>query len=127
MGDFIRGNTSGAQGRVLSRTGNATSGTLTLTDVTGQFEDNETFEVLSTLGFDAVTAGNGGFVIGDVLVGATSGDTITVRHIDYNEDGLGGGTIFGDTLTGGAPFFQDNEQIDIQSGQTDVADSDRDC
>ncbi len=123
VGDYIRGNTSGAIGKILARTGNVTSGTLTLTNVVGLFQDNETFEVLSTLGFDAVTAGNGGFAVGDVIAGQTSTDTITVRFIEYNQDGLGGGTIYGDTLTGSAPYFQDNEQLNIQGGQADVADA----
>jgi hypothetical protein len=123
VGDYIRGQTSGATGKVVARTGAAASGTLTLTNVRGLFEDNETLEVLSTLAFDDVTAGNGGFKIGDVLTGVTSSDSITVRVIEYNFDGSGTGTVYGDTLTGSAPYFEADEQLNISGGQSDVADA----
>lgn len=123
VGDYIRGSTSGALGKVLARTGNVTSGTLTLTSVIGFFENNEVIEVLDTLAFDDVTAGNGGFKVGDTLVGATSTDSIIVRFIEYNEDGSGTGTIYGDTLTGTAPYFQADETLDISGGQADVCDA----
>ena len=67
VGEYIIGNTSGAVAKVIAVTGNTTSGTLTLTNVDGQFQASETFEVLSEIGFDAVTAVNGGFKVGDTL------------------------------------------------------------
>jgi hypothetical protein len=119
VGEYIRGNTSGAIGKILSVTGNTTSGTLTLTNVEGLWEDNETFEVMSEVGFDAVTAGNGGFKVGDTIVDQVTG-SVVVRAIEYNEDGLGGGIIYGDTFTA----FTNDSQLDISGGQADVADAD---
>jgi hypothetical protein len=120
VGEYIRGNTSGAIGKILSVTGNTTSGTLTLTNTEGFFEDNETFEVMSEVGFDAVTVGNGGFKVGDTIVDQVTG-SVVVRAIEYNEDGTGlAGKIYGDSFTA----FTDNSQLDISGGQTDVADAD---
>jgi hypothetical protein len=104
VGEYIRGNTSGAIGKILSVTGNTTSGTLTLTNVEGLWEDNETFEVMSEVGFDV-----------DQVTGS-----VVVRAIEYNEDGLGGGIIYGDTFTA----FTNDSQLDISGGQADVADAD---
>jgi hypothetical protein len=124
VGDYIRGEDSGATGKVIAVTGTAASGTLTLTNVRGLFEDNELLEVLSTLAFDDVTDGNGGFSIGDVLTGATSGDTITVRVIEYNFDGAGTGTIYGDSMTGSSPYFQADETVDnTTQSVSDVCDA----
>jgi len=119
VGEYIRGNSSGALGKILSVTGNATSGTLTLTNVEGLWEDSETFEVMSELNFDAVTDGNGGFAVGDTIVDQVTG-SIVVRAIEYNADGLGGGTIYGDSFSA----FTNDSQLDISGGQADVADAD---
>lgn len=119
VGEYVRGSTSGAIGKVLAVTGNTTSGTLTLTNVEGQFEDNELIEVMSEVGFDAVTPGNGGFAVGDTIVDQVTG-SVVVRAIEYNADGLGGGIIYGDSFVA----FTDNSQLDISGGQADVADAD---
>ncbi len=119
VGDYVIGGTSGAIGKVISRTGTAASGTYTLTNVKGLFQDNEAIELLSTVAFDAVTAGNGGFKVGDTIVDQVTG-SVVVRAIEYNTDGAGGGQIWGDTFTA----FTDNSQLDISGGQADVADAD---
>lgn len=117
--DYVRGSTSGALGKVLARTGDATAGTLTLTNVLDQFEDGELLEVLSTLDFDGViTAGQALIVPGAVISGATG--ILTIRFIEYNIDGTDGhGTLYGDTLTTG---FVNNETLDISATNVCLAD-----
>jgi hypothetical protein len=119
VGQYVRGATSGAIGKVLARTGNTASGTLTLTSVVGLFQDNELLEAMSEIGFDAVTTANNGFSLGDVVTDSATG-SITVRAIEYNEDGLGGGVLYGDSFTS----FGDNLVLKITGGSADVADSD---
>lgn len=120
VGQMMRGNTSGAVGKVLARTGTVASGTLTLTNVIGRFADNEDLDVMSELMFDGVA--NGGFAVGDTLVGATSTSTIVVRFIEYNIDGVAGhGKIFGTAMSAA---FTNNENLNIQGGTADVADAD---
>jgi hypothetical protein len=118
-GQYIRGGTSGAIGKVIAVTGNAASGTYTLTNVVGQFVDGEAVSIMSEQPFDAVTAGNGGFAVGDTVVDQVTG-TIDVKAIEYNMDGLGGGIMYGDNFTA----FTNDSQLDISGGQTDVADAD---
>jgi len=118
VGEYIRGNTSGAIGKILAVTGNTTSGTLTLTNVEGLFEDNETFEVMSSVNFDGLIdkASNlQGFRIGDTVVDQVTG-SVVVRAIEYNADGLGGGTLYGDTFTA----FTNDSQLDISGGETNI-------
>lgn len=119
VGEYVRGSTSGAIGKILARTGNTAAGTLDLTNVEGQFEDNELIELMSEIGFDAVTASNGGFKVGDTIVDQVTG-SVVVRAIEYNSDGSGGGIIYGDSFVA----FTDNSQLDISGGQADVADAD---
>jgi hypothetical protein len=119
VGSYVFGATSGAVGKVLSRTGNATSGTLTLTNVVGQFEDNEVIEQMSRVAFDNVTTANNGFSVGDTVTDSVTG-SIDVRAIEYNEDGLGGGILYGDNFSS----FGDNLVLKITGGSADVADSD---
>lgn len=121
VGQYVRGDSSGAIGKVISVTGNAASGTYTLTNVQGLFEDNEAITLMSELDFDAVTAGNGGFKVGDTLEGNASGSTLDVKAIEYNTDGAGGGTAYGINFSAA---FTNDEQLDIQNGQADVADAD---
>jgi hypothetical protein len=125
VGEYIRGNSSGAIGKILSVTGNTTSGTLTLTNVEGLFEDNETFEVLSFVAFDAVVdkaSSLQGFRIGDTVVDQVSG-SIVVRAIEYNTSeqtggqGGGGGTLYGTSFAA----FTNNSQLDISGGETNIA------
>lgn len=117
VGAMVRGTTSNAIGKILARTGTVTAGTVTLTNTLGRFQDNESLVHLSTLNFDGV--GNGGFVVGDTLAGATSAATILVRFIEYNlTDTVGAGVVFGD-LAGGP--FTDNESLNISGGPSGVA------
>jgi hypothetical protein len=122
VGEMIIGAVSGAVGKILARTGDASAGTFTLTNVVGLFDDDENIYVLSELDFDAVTLNNGGFKVGDTIAGNSSGSTIVVKFIEYNIDGTAGhGTIYGRPMSA---LFTNNEQLDISGGQTDVADAD---
>jgi len=119
-GDMVRGVTSGAIGKVLSTTGTVASGTLTLTNTLGKFQSGEQLDTLSTVDFDAVTTGNGGFQVGDTIVDQVTG-SINVLFIEYNIDGVAGhGRIYGNSFAA----FTNNSQLDISGGQADVADSD---
>jgi len=117
VGDYIRGDSSGAIGKVIAVTGNAAGGTYTLTLVEGLFEDNEAISLMSNADFDTVL--NGGFAVGDVIVDQVTG-TIAVKAIEYNSDGLGGGTMYGDAMV----VFTNDSQLDITGGATAVADAD---
>lgn len=121
VGKMILGATSGCVGKVLSVTGNATAGTLTLTNVVhppgapAKFTDGEVLSILAEQLFDGV--GNGGFAIGDVLVDQVTG-TITVKFIEYNIDGVAGhGKIFGTARVA----FTNDSVIDISGGTAAVA------
>jgi hypothetical protein len=115
VGSYIRGATSGAIGKILARTGDQTSGTFTLTNVIGKFQDDENLSQLSLVDFDGI--GNGGFKVGDTIVDQVSGSMV-VRFIEYNIDGTAGhGTAYGDTMSA----FTDDSQIDISGGQSAVA------
>ena len=119
IGDFIRGTNSGAIGRIIAGSdlgGTAATGSVTLTDVQGLFDDNDPLEVLSTVAFDTIA--NGGFVVGDQLDGPTT-EEIDVRHIDFNIGATTSeGIVFGDGLVTG---FANNEQLDINGGVAAVA------
>jgi len=121
VGDYVRGADSGALGKILSVTGGTpiVTGVLALTNVLGQFEDNELIEVLSTLDFDGVIeAGKDLIRIGAVISGATG--IMTIRFIEYNIDGVAGhGTFYGDTLTTG---FVNDETLDISATNVCAAD-----
>jgi hypothetical protein len=119
VGEYVRGNTSGAIGRVIAVTGNTTSGTLTLTNTEGLWQDGETFEVMSFVNFDGVVdkaSSLQGFRVGDTVVDQVTG-SIVVRAIEYNTDGLGGGTLYGDSFTA----FTNDSQLDISGGETNIA------
>jgi hypothetical protein len=114
VGQYIYGNTSGALGKVLARTGTATAGTLTLTNVLGQFANNETLDVLSSVAFDNIA--NGGFTVGDTVVDQVTG-SIDVLFVEYNIDGTPGhGTAYGNNMTA----FTNNSQLDISGGTANV-------
>ncbi len=119
VGEYVIGVVTGAIGKILAVTGNTTSGTLTLTSVLGLFDNDELLDVLSEQPFDAVTAANGGFAVGDTIVDQTTG-SIDVKFIEYNEDGVGGGTMYGTNFSA----FVNDEQLDISGGVADVADAD---
>lgn len=113
LGDYIIFANSGVTAKVIGGDdlgGVAATGYLDLTNVTGLIEDNDPFEVLSTLGFDTVT--NSGFVIGDVIAGPTT-ESITVRAFEYNMTTTqGAGTIYGDTVTAG---FLNNDALQVSA------------
>ncbi len=134
VGEYIiqnEGTASQAIGKVLAVTGNTTSGTLTLTNVEGLFEDDVLIEVMSELGFDGLTdvaPALQGFNKGDDISGQASGSTMEVRAIEYNNAsqtlgaGGGGGTLYGTAFSGA---FTDDELLDNDTtGQTDVGDAD---
>jgi hypothetical protein len=110
VGYMIRGATSGAIGKVLARTGDEATGTLTLTNVLGLFADGETLDTLSYVDFDNVD--NGGFRVGDTIVDQVTG-SIDVKFIEYNIDGVAGhGRMFGNNFTA----FTNDSQLDIAGG-----------
>ena len=109
----IRGSTTTALGKILSRTGTAASGTFTLTDVVGQFADNEALVWLDQVDFDNIT--NNGFSVGDTVTGATSGRTGVIRKIEYYG---AGGTIYGDFGTGA---WTNNENIQVSASTKALA------
>ena len=125
VGEYIRGNTSFAIGKIIAITGGTATGTLTLTNTQGQFIDNETFEVMSLVAFDGVVdkvSSLQGFRLGDAVVDQVSG-TITVRAIEYNDIGQtggaggGGGTLYGDSFTA----FTNDSSLDITGGEAGIA------
>lgn len=132
VGEYVYGATSGAVGKVLAVTGNTTSGTLTLTNVVGLFEDNELLEVASELGFDGLTdlaPALQGMSIGDTISGQTSGSTFgPIIAIEYNDStqtagaGGGGGTAYASAMSA---LFTNDELLDNDTtGQTDIGDAD---
>jgi len=109
VGEYVYGNVSRAYGKVLAITGNVTAADLTLTNVVGYFQDNETIEILSELGFDGVVDGQGGFLEGDT-VSSTTG-SIDVKAIEYNADGSGEGILYGNNFVS----FTDNQSLDVDA------------
>ena len=121
VGDVIRGGTSQALGKILSRTGTAASGTLTLTDVEGRFQDNEPLVNCDKINFNGVT--NNGFVVGDTITGSTSGRTGVVRKIEYNMTTTPGwGTAYSATFDDDAATWTNNENILVSAQARAVAD-----
>lgn len=124
-GDYIRGATSGAVGKILSGTdlgGTSATGTLTLTNVVGRFQNNESLVVLDRLTFNTVT--NGGFSVGDTLDENGSGTAaITVYAIEFNyldADTAGSGRVYG--IHNNADNFTNGDQLDnTTTGVVDVA------
>lgn len=109
VGAVIRGGTTLAIGKILSESGTASSGTFFLTDVEGQFSNNETLTYLDSVDFDGVV--NNGFVVGNTITGASSGRTGVVHKIDYYG---ANGKAWGDF---GAGSWTNNENIQV-GGQT---------
>jgi hypothetical protein len=125
-GDYVRGSSSGAIGKIIAGTdlgGTSATGTLTLTNVVGKFESAESLVVMDRLLFDNVTSGNGGFAVGDTLDESGAGTaSIVVRAIEYNLTSTAGdGYIYG---VHSGEDFTDGDVLDINGGQTDVADAD---
>jgi len=119
VGDYIIGSTSGATAKVLAVTGNAVTGTYTLTNTVGLFETTETIKLLSVVAFDNVTTQDNGFSIGTTVTDSSTG-TIDVKAIEYNADGAGGGLLYGDTFTA----FTNDLVLKETGGSSDIADSD---
>lgn len=121
-GEFIIGNTSGAIGQIISVAGGTpvVSGTLTLTNVIGLFEDNETFEIMSELLFDNVA--NGGFKAGDTITDQVSG-SMDVQFVVFNQQDIGETKVSGQGKAYGTSFtaFTDNSSIDVTGGNSGVA------
>jgi hypothetical protein len=98
-GDYIRGSVSLTTAKILTGTdlgGTSATGTFTLTNVSGLFDLTDELTVLDSVNFDTVV--NGGFSVGDTLVGAVSTGQIIVYAIEYNfpyTAAAGGGTIWG--------------------------------
>ena len=116
IGGVIRGATTGALGKILSISGSAATGTLTLTDVEGQFQDGESIVWQDQVDFDTVT--NGGFAVGETVDGASR--TGTIRKIDYNDGGVAGtGTIYGEF---GAGTWTPGEDMDVAASVKALAD-----
>jgi len=121
LNDYIRGTTTGAVARVIAGSdlgGISATGTLTLTNVVGRFDDNEPLEVLSAVPFDTVSGTPQGFKLDDVVTGPTT-ESLTVKAIEFNEGpkvaiGLGQGVIYGNALTIG---FADNEAMSVSANQ----------
>ena len=116
FGDYVRGGTSGAVGKILSGTdlgGTNATGSFVLTNVIGKFEDGETLVPLDSLGFDTVI--NGGFKTGDRLdeVGAGTAE-FQVYAIEFNHPGdvAGAGTVYGNTDVAG---FLDNDNLEVST------------
>lgn len=107
---YIRGATTGAVAKVLDISGTAASGILTLTNTTARFQNNESLVWLNTVNFDGVI--NGGLAVGNVVTGASSGRTGTIRAIEYSGTS---GTLYSEGFTGGA--WTNNENIQV-GGQT---------
>ncbi len=117
VAEYVYGATTGALGKILSFEGTPTTsdGVMFLTNVLGQFQDNELLEVLSELDFDGViNAGKDEIKIGVTVTGATG--SIDVKFIEYNIDGTAGhGTFYGTAFAA----FTNNETISV--GATNIA------
>ncbi len=115
VGDMVRGIDSGAIGKILARTGDEISGTLTLTNVLGKFQNNEVLDTLSTMDFDNIA--NSGFKVGDTITDAVTGSMI-VEFIEYNIDGVadGHGRAYGRVMT----LFTNDSVLDVTGGASAV-------
>jgi len=122
VGQVVTGLTSGAVGTIKADSDGGTTGTLTLTNITGVFVNDET--VTDPLGGAALVNGTLGsvkldydgqvknFTVADVIFGQTSGFTGTVGA---DADGGASGTL---TLTGTSGLVTNNEKLVLN--QADV-------
>ena len=122
----MRGTNSGAIGKIIGGSdlgGTDATGTLTLTNVVGKFEDNDPLVVMDRLLFDNVTSGNGGFAVGNTLDENGAGTaSIVVRAVEYNLTSTAGdGYVYG---VHSGENFTDGDQLDVNGGTADVADAD---
>ncbi len=125
LGEYVRGATSGAVGKVIAGTdlgGTNATGSIDLTNVVGRFVDGESFKILDEIPFDGVDSAKNGIAVGDSIDGPTTED-FDVYAIEYNygKQGVtsGTGTLYGIIQTAG---FANDEAIDnTTSGETAVA------
>ena len=123
LDDYVYQAVTGALGRIIAGSdlgGTNATGTLTLTNVLGRFDGTSALTILDAVNFD--TVGNGGFKVGDVI-DDTASARLTVLAIEYNSGpkvvkDAGEGWAYGNVFTTG---FANNDQIDINGGQTAVA------
>ena len=108
-GHVIRGNTSGAVGKILEVVGDVVMGKLILTGVTGKFVDNEALINLDQIPFDTVT--NGGPQVGDAIY-EPGGDNGIVRFIEYTGTS---GFMYAE-VTGASWTDTENITLDATSG-----------
>ncbi len=120
-GDYVRGDTSGAVGKVLSGvnlgvTGPGGTGDFSLTNTVGRFEDGEAISVLSSLPFDNVDKG---FEVGDTLYEFSGGGnaSIVVYAFEYEAVAGASGTLYGTLGDGtvGATAFANNDILRVSS------------
>lgn len=124
LGEYIRGATSGAVGKVIGGTdlgGTSATGSIVLTNIIGRFEDGESFKILDEVPFDTVQTGKG-VNIGDQLGGPSTEDfDVYAIEFNYGKQGVtsGTGTFYGIINVAG---FANDEQIDNDTtGDTNVA------
>lgn len=115
VGQMVLGGTSGAVGKILARTGDALAGTLTLTNVIGQWASGERLYIMSELLFDGVNTTNKALIqVGITVYGGTSTSTMAVKFIEFNIDGVSGhGKFFGRPMSAA---FSDNEDLKLTDG-----------
>lgn len=125
LGEYVRGSTSGAVGKVIAGTdlgGTNATGSITLTNVLGRFEDGESFKILDEIPFDGVDSAKNGIAVGDSIDGPTTED-FDVYAIEYNygKQGVtdGTGTLYGIIQVAG--FANDEAINNTTSGETSVA------
>jgi len=107
----IRGGTSTATAYVM-RGATGAAGSLILGSRLGAFSNGETIDVCKKLPFDALT---GAFTVGQIVTGAPSGASATIRRIDYLSPGTQGVLHVGPTITAG-PFLDDDALTDPLGG-----------
>lgn len=118
VGQVVTGGTSGAFGTIAAVDGTTASGTLTLTDITGAFQNNEALTdpitgaanadgVLSAI-FADFYSGTQNFTNGATLYGTTSGAKATIDAVA----GTDSGTLTISSITG---TFQNDEVLNAYS------------
>jgi hypothetical protein len=99
-GDYIKGGTSNAVGKLLDSSVDysTATGTAKIGNVNGTFVDTETLAGLAFVTFDS--ASNGGFEVGDTLQNSGATIVFDVDAIEYNTANDGTGTMWGVETTG---------------------------
>ena len=99
-GDYVKGGTSNAVGKLLDSSVDysTATGTAKIANVNGNFADTETLTGLAFVTFD--TASNGGFEVGDTLENVGGTIVFDVDAIEYNTANDGTGTMWGVETSG---------------------------